>query len=129
MGLLQWFTVLFTGFVCLLALIYWLGWSKPTPVTDYRKEIFVSLVGIAGTLIGAFLQEFRVQDKARQAAEARQVAATLSAGLTQVQGLTARLNLEAGTARDSLRRSQAVLDSIKTRLLMTAQAAIGSERL
>jgi len=124
MGFLQVFTVGFTVFLALLVVIAWLGWSKPGPGTDYRKEFFTALMGIESLLIGAFVQEFRVQDQAQLAAEARQEARTLSSGLAQLEGLTTHINLQARTARDSLRGSQAVLDSIRLTITRTTRAAM-----
>ena len=109
MGFLQWLTIGFTAFLFLLILTYWLGLSKPGTGKDYRREMLSALVGIEGLLIGVFIQEYRVQDKAKEANQAQQVVADYSTRVAQLQRLAARITPQ----NVATPQSQAAADSIR----------------
>ena len=110
MGFLQWLTIGFTAFLFLLVLTYWMGWSRPGTGPDYRKDMFAALMGIEGLLIGAFVQEQRVQEKEAQVAQAQQVADDYSARARQIQRLAERVVTQQPPATP---QTKLVADSIR----------------
>lgn len=101
MVFLQWLTIGFTAFIFLLVITYWMGWSRPGPGTDYRKDILTALVGIEGLLLGAFIQEFRVQEKEQVA---RQVVEHFDSVTAKLERTTPRSSSARPTV-DTLRQS------------------------
>jgi hypothetical protein len=115
MNFLQWLTIAFTAFLFLLVGSYWFGWSKPEPGKDYRWQMFSALLGIEGLLLGVFLQEGRVQEKANQVAEAQRVVTSYASHVNRLENLTTRLSRQVTSpeARASVDSIRTVIDSSK----------------
>jgi hypothetical protein len=112
---LQWLTIAFTGFLFLLVLTYWFGWSKPEAGKDYRWQMFSALLSIEGLLLGVFLQEGRVQQKTQEVAEAQRVITTYSSQVNHLENLTTRLSRQVTSpeARASVDSIRTVIDNTK----------------
>lgn len=89
MGFLEWFTLGWGLFVVAAFLLYLLGLAR-TPNPDHAKDLLALVFSALTLLLGVFIQERRVQDKADQLQVAQRRAVEVEQRLADAERRLAR---------------------------------------